>query len=78
MCHLAGRIHQDFCLHGGVGRGVLVGDDQQLIERRRLVAEESMLKEGALSAPGGKVLDSLHLMHALAGVPKLGPVRTPT
>ena len=32
-----------------------------------------MLEEGALSAPGGEVLDSLHVVHALAGVPKLAP-----
>ena len=65
-------------LHGGVGRGVLVCCDQQLIEGLRLIAEELVLEEGAFSSPGSKVLDSLHLMHALAGVPKLGPVRTPT
>lgn len=34
-----------------------------------------MLEEGAFSAPGSKVLDSLHLMHALAGVPELSPAR---
>ena len=33
-----------------------------------------MLEEGALSAPGSEVLDSLHLVHALARVPKLGSV----
>ena len=54
---------------------MLVGDDQQLIERRRLVAEESMLEEGALSAPGSKVLDGLHLVHAFAGIAQLGPAR---
>ena len=30
-----------------------------------------MLEEGAFSAPGGEVLDSLHLLHALAGVAQL-------
>ena len=39
-CHLAGRDNQYFRLHGGVGRGVLVGDDQQLIEGLGLIAEE--------------------------------------
>ena len=34
-----------------------------------------MLEEGALSAPGGELLDSLHLVHALAGVPELAPAR---
>ena len=34
-----------------------------------------MLEEGAFSAPGSKVLDGLHLVHALAGVPELGPMR---
>ena len=38
-------------------------------------AEELVLEEGAFSAPDGEVLDSLHLVHALAGVPKLGPTR---
>ena len=54
---------------------MLVSDDQQLIEGLGLVAEESMLEEGALSAPGGEVLDGLHLVHALAGVAQLGPAR---
>ena len=54
---------------------MLVGDDQQLVERRRLVAEESMLEEGALSAPGGEVLDGLNLVHPLARVAELGPPR---
>ena len=34
-----------------------------------------MLEEGAFSAPGGEVLDGLHLVHALAGVAELGPPR---
>ena len=54
---------------------MLVGDDQQLVEHFGLVAEESMLEEGALSAPGSKVLDCLHLVHAFAGVAQLGPAR---
>ena len=62
-------------LHGGVGRGVLVRCDQQLIEGPRLVVEELVLEEGAFSAPGSKVLDSLHLVHALAGVPEFAPAR---
>ena len=66
--HLAGRVYQDFRLHGGVVHGVLVGDDQQLIKGLGLVAEEAMLEEGALSAPGSEVLDCLHLVHAFAGV----------
>ena len=53
-CHLAGRINQDFRLHGGVGHGMLVGDDQQLIEGLGLVAEESMLEEGASWHPAVK------------------------
>ena len=65
----------DLCLHGGVGRGILVCYDQQLVEGLWLVAEEPVLEEGAFSAPGGEVLDSLHLVHALARVPKLGPAR---
>ena len=62
-------------LHGGVGRGVLVRCDQQLIEGLRLIAEELVLEEGAFSAPGRKVLDGLHLVHALAGVPEFSPAR---
>ena len=54
---------------------MLVRDDQQLVERGRLVAEESMLEEGALSAPGGEVFDGLNLVHPLAGVAELGPTR---
>ena len=54
---------------------MLVGDDQQLVESRRLVAEKPVLEEGAFSAPGGEVLDGLHLVHALTGVAQLGPVR---
>ena len=54
---------------------MLVGDDQQLVEGLGLVAEESMLEEGALSAPDGEVLDRLHLVHALAGIAQLGPAR---
>ena len=38
-----------------------------------LVAKELVLEEGAFSAPGCEVLDGLHLVHALTGVPKLGP-----
>ena len=34
-----------------------------------------MLEEGAFSALGCEVLDGLHLVHALTGVPKLGPMR---
>ena len=34
-----------------------------------------MLEEGAFSAPGCEVLDGLHLVHALAGVPELSPMR---
>ena len=71
----ASRTNLNFRLHGGVGRGIFVRYDQQLVEGLRLVAEEFVLEEGAFSAPGSKVLDSLHLMHALAGVPKLGPAR---
>jgi len=54
---------------------VLVGDDQQLIEGLGLIAEEAVLEEGALSAPGSEVLDRLHLVHALAGIAQLGPAR---
>ena len=64
--HLARRINLDFDLHGGVGRGVLVCNDQQFIESCRPVAEKPVLEEGALSAPDGEVLDGLHLVHALA------------
>ena len=52
---------------------MLVCYDQQLVEGSRLVAEESVLKEGALSAPGGEVFDGLNLVHPLAGVAELGP-----
>ena len=45
------------------------------VEGSRLVAEESVLEEGALSAPGGEVLDGLDLVHPLAGVAELGPSR---
>ena len=54
---------------------MLVSNDQQLVKRLELVAEESMLEEGALSAPGSKVLDCLHLVHAFAGIVQLGPAR---
>ena len=47
---------------------MLVSDDQQPVEGLGLIVEESMLEEGALSAPGGEVLKDLHLVHALAGV----------
>ena len=73
--HFARRINLDLCFHGGVGCGVFICYDQQLVEGRRLVAEKPVLEEGALSAPGSEVLDSLHLVHALAAVPKLGPAR---
>ena len=53
---------------------MLVGDDQQLIKGLGLVTEESVLEEGALSAPGSEVLDGLHLVHALARVAQLGLV----
>ena len=43
---------------------MLVGDDQQLIKGLGLVVEESVLEEGALSAPSGEVFDGLHLVHA--------------
>ena len=60
-------------LHGGVGRGILVCYDQQLVEGFWLVAEELVLEEGAFSAPGGEVLYGLNLVHTLAGVAELGP-----
>jgi len=62
-------------LHGGVGHGVLVCYDQQLIEGVWLVADEPVLEEGAFFASGCEVLDGLHLVHAFAGVPELGPTR---
>ena len=65
----------DFCLHGGVGRGIFICYDQQLVKGHRLVAKKSVLEEGALSAPSGEVLDGLHLVHALAGVPEFAPAR---
>ena len=67
----ASRADLNLRLHGGVGRGVLVCCEQQFIKGLRLIAEELVLEEGAFSAPGSKVLDSLHLVHALAGVPEL-------
>ena len=73
--HFASRTNLNLRLHGGVGRGILVCYDQQLDEGFWLVAEELVLEEGAFSAPDSEVLDSLHLVHALAGVPKLGPTR---
>ena len=73
--HLPRGVHSELGLHRGVGRGVLVRDDQQFVEGSRLIAEESVLEEGALSAPGGEVLDGLDLMHPLAGVVELGPPR---
>ena len=71
--HLPRSVHSKLGLHRGVGRGVLVRDDQQLVEGSRLVAEESVLEEGALSAPGGEVLYGLNLVHPFAGVAELGP-----
>ena len=73
--HFASCTNLNFPLHGGVGRGVLVCYDQQLVEGFWLVAEELVLEEGAFSALGSELLDNLHLVHALAGVPKLGPTR---
>ena len=62
-------------LHGGVGSGVLVCYDQQFVECSWLVAEELVLEQGALSAPGCEVLYGLHLVHPFAGVAQLGPSR---
>ena len=73
--HFAGCADLNFRLQGGVGRSVLVRYDQQLVEGFWLVAEELVLEKGAFSAPGGEVLDSLHLVHALVGVPELAPAR---
>src|SRR4051812_26180791 len=73
--HFAGCADLDLRLHRRVGCGVFVCYDQQLIQGLWLVAEELVLEEGAFSAPGGEVLDGLHLMHALAGVSELGPMR---
>ena len=73
--HLPRGVYSKLGLHRGVGRGVLVRDDQEFVEGSRLVAEESVLEEGALSAPGGEVLDGLNLVHPLAGVAELGPPR---
>ena len=56
--YFASRADSNFCLHGGIGRSVLVRYDQQLVEGFWLVAEELVLEEGALSAPGSKVLDA--------------------
>ena len=66
-------INLNLCLHRGVGRGILVGYEQQLVEGCRLVAEESVLEVDALSAPGSEVFDGL--VHSLAGVVELGPSR---
>ena len=71
----ASRVDLNLRLHGGVGRGILVCCDQQLVEGLQLVAEELVLEEGAFSAPGSKVLHSLHLVHAFAGIAQLGPAR---
>ena len=51
---------------------MLVGNDQQLVECGRLVAEESVLEEGAFSATGSEVFYGLHLVRPLAGVAQLG------
>ena len=45
--HFARCINLDLCLHGGVGCGIFICYDQQLVEGRRLVAEKPMLEEGA-------------------------------
>src|SRR3954465_14695422 len=71
----ARRADLDLRLHRGVSRGVFVCYDQQLVKGLRLVAEKLVLEEGAFSAPGGEVLDGLHLVHALTGVSELGPPR---
>ena len=73
--HFSSCANLNLRLHGGVGRGVLVCYDQQLVEGSRLIAEESVLEEGALSAPGGEVLYGLNLVHPFAGVAELGPTR---
>src|SRR4051812_910645 len=73
--HFAGCANLDLCLHGRVGCGVFVCYDQQLVQGLWLIVEELVLEEGAFSAPGGEVLDGLHLVHALAGVSELGPTR---
>src|SRR3954464_3883736 len=72
---IARRADLNLRLHKGVGRGVFVCYDKQLVEGLWLVAEKLMLEEGAFSAPGGEVFDGLHLVHALAGVSELGPPR---
>ena len=54
---------------------MLVSDDQQFVESRRLIAEKPVLEEGAFSAPDGEVLDGRHLVHTLTGVAQLGPAR---
>ena len=73
--HFASCADLNLRLHGGVGRGVLVRYDQQLVKGFWLVAKELVLEEGAFSAPGCEVLDGLHLVHALARVTQLGPAR---
>ena len=64
--HLACRTNLDLRLHGGVGRGIFVCYDQQLVEGFRLIVEKPVLEEGALSASCSEVLIGLHLAHALA------------
>ena len=73
--HFAGCINLNLRIHGGVGRGVLICYDQQLVEGFWLVAKKLVLEEGALSASCSELLNGLHLVHALAGVAELGPVR---
>ena len=68
-------IFHKMLMKSPIGISCTVRCDQQLVEGLRLVVEELVLEEGAFSAPGSEVLDSLHLVHALAGVPKLGPAR---
>ena len=45
--HFARCVNLDFRLHGGVGHGVLVCYDQELVEGCRLVAEKSAASASA-------------------------------
>lgn len=71
--HFAGCADLNLRLHGGIGRGIFVCYDQQLVEGFWLIAEKLVLEEGALSASYSEVPNSLHLVHALARVVELGP-----
>ena len=63
------------CREGTLLKHKLLCDEPTTLDELLVIAEESVLEEGALSAPGGEVFYGLNLVHPLAGVAELGPTR---